>query len=60
MVFGIQNSEFSTRIASVFGSQPSPVVLHIQNSEFSTRIASVYGSQTSPVVFCMQKNLQKY
>ena len=55
MVFCIQNSDFSTRIASVYESQPSPVVLYIHNSDINTRINSLYGSQTSPVILCMQK-----
>ena len=53
MVFYIQNSDFSTRIESLNGSQPSSVVVRIHNSDIMTRINSLYGSQTSPVVFCM-------
>ena len=57
MVFCIQNSDFSTRIASLYGSQPSSVVLCIHKSVIMTRIKSLYGSQTSPVVLCKQNNV---
>ena len=57
MVFCIQNSDFSTRIASLYVSQPSFVVLHIHNSDTMTRINSLYRSQTSPVILCMQNNV---
>ena len=53
--FCIQNSDFSTRIVSIYESQPSSVVLCIHNSDIMTRINSLYGCQTSPVVLCMQK-----
>ena len=55
--FGIQNSAFSTRIASLNWSQPSSVVLCIHNSYIMTRINCLYGSHTSPVVLCMQINV---
>ena len=45
------NSVLSTRIKSLYGFQPSPVVLCMQNSDFSTWIASLYGSLPSSVVF---------
>ena len=54
MVFCIHNSVFSTRIASLYGSQPSSVVLCIHNIDIMTIFKSLYGSQTSPVVLCMQ------
>ena len=55
--FCIQNSVFSTRISSLYGSQPSPVVFFcIHNSVIMTRINSLYGSKSSPVVVCMQNN----
>ena len=57
MVLSIQNSVFSTRIASLYGSQPSSVVLCIHNSDILTRINSLYGSQTSPVVLYMQNSV---
>ena len=47
----MQNSDFRTRITSLYWSQTSPMFFCIQNSDFSTRIASLYGSQPSPVVF---------
>ena len=52
--FWIQNSDFSTRFASLYGSQPSNVSLCFHNSDIMNRINSLYGSQTSPVVLCMQ------
>ena len=54
--FCFQNSAFSTRIASLNGSQLSSVVLCIHNSDIMTRINSLYGSQTSHVVLSMQNN----
>ena len=50
-IFCIQNSAFSTRIASLNDSQTSPVVLCMQNNVISIRINSLYGSQPSFVVF---------
>ena len=41
MVFCIQKSDFSTRIASLFESLPSSVVLYIQNGDIMTRINSL-------------------
>ena len=55
--FCIQNSDFSPRIASHYGSQPSSVVLCTHNSGIMTRINSLYGSQTSPVVLCKQSSM---
>ena len=52
--FCIQHRDFSPKIASHYGSQPSSVVLCTHNSRIITRINSLYGSQTSPVVLCMQ------
>ena len=51
LCFFMQNSDFMTRLTSLLGFQPSPVVLSMQISNFSTWIASLYGSQPSPVVF---------
>ena len=56
-VFFIQNSDFSPRIASHYGSQPSSVVLCIHNSDIMTRMIILYGSQTSPVLLCMQNSV---
>ena len=47
----MRNSDFRTRITSLYGSQTSPMVFCIKSSDFSTRIASLYGSQPSSVVF---------
>ena len=55
--FCIQNSDFITRIASLYGSLPSSVTLCLQNSVISIRITSLYGSQPSPVVLCMQNSV---
>ena len=52
--FCIQLSDFRTRIACLYGSQPSSVVLCNQKTDLRTRIACLYGSQTSPVILCMQ------
>ena len=56
MVLGIQNGDFSTRIASLWVSALI-CGFCIQNSDFSTRIASVYGSQPSSVVLCIQNSV---
>ena len=53
----MQNIDFSTRIASLYGSQPSYVVLCIHNSDIMTRINCPYGFQTSPVVLCMHNSM---
>ena len=50
----MQNSDFRSRNTSLYGSQPSSVVLCIHNNVIMTRINSLYGSLTSPVVWCMQ------
>ena len=50
----MQNSDFWSRITSVYGSQTSSVVLSTHNSVLSTRIKRQYGFQPSPVVLCMQ------
>ena len=47
----MQNSDFWTRITSLYGSQTWPVVLCMQNSNFSTWITSLYGSQPLSEVF---------
>ena len=49
--FCMQNSDFSIRITSLYGSQTPPMIFCIQNSDFSCGIASLYGSQTSSEVF---------
>ena len=49
--FCMQNSDFWTRIANLYGSQVSPVVLCLQCSVISTRTTCLYGSQPSCVIF---------
>ena len=49
--FCMQNSDFWTRIANLYGSQISPAVLCLQCSVSSIRNTSLYGSQLSCVVF---------
>ena len=52
--FFMQNSDFMTRLTSLYGSQTSSVILSKHNSVISTRIQRLYGFQPSPVVLCMQ------
>ena len=54
--FFMQNSDFWTRITSLYGSETSPVVLCIQNSVPIIRNTTLYGSQPSSVVFCMHNS----
>ena len=54
--FCIQNSDFWTRITSLYGSQTSPVVLFMQNSVICTRLTSLYGYQPASVVLCTQNS----
>ena len=49
--FCMQNSDFWTRIANLYGSQISPAVLFLQCSVSSIRIISLHGSQPSCVIF---------
>ena len=53
----MQNSDFWNRITSLYGFQPSSVVLCVENSDFRTKIACLYGSKTSPVILCMQNRV---
>ena len=50
-VFCMQNSDFWTRLTSLYGSQTWPVILCIYHRAISTRITRLYGSQPSSVVF---------
>ena len=52
----MQNSVIIYRITTLYGSQPSSVVLWMQNSMLSTRMTSLYGFQPSPVVLCLQNS----
>ena len=54
LCFSMQNSDFVTRLTSLYGSQISPVVLSTHNRVLSTRVKRLYGFQPSPVVLCMQ------
>ena len=47
----MQNSDFWTRITSLYESQTWPVVLFMYNSVLSIRKTSLYWSNTSSVVF---------
>ena len=51
------NSDFRTRITSLYGSQTSPIIFLIKSGDFRTRIASLYGSQPSSVVFACKPRL---
>ena len=46
-----QNSDFWSRITSLYGSQTYPVILCMYNSGLNIRITSLYGSQPSSEVF---------
>ena len=50
----MQNSDFWTRIASLYVSQISPTVLCLQCSVISTRTTCLYGSQPFSVVFAFK------
>ena len=52
----MQNSDFKTRLTSVYGSQTSPVGLSTHNSVLSSRKKRLYVFQPSPVVLCMQNS----
>ena len=54
--FCVQNRDFRTRIASLCGSQTSPIILCMQNSVIIARISSLNGSQPSFVVLCNQNS----
>ena len=49
--FCMQNSDFWTKIACLYGSQTSPVIFCMQKSVPSIRSTSLHGSQPSRVVF---------
>ena len=53
--FCMEHSECWTRIACVYESQTSPVVVCMLNSVISIRITSLYGSLASPVFFFVFK-----
>ena len=55
--FCMPNSEFWTRITSLYVSQTLPVLLCMQNSLICTRISSLYGFQHSSVVMSTHNNV---
>ena len=52
----MQNSDFSIRITSLYGSQTSPVDLRMQNSVLRSRMRLAYWSQPSSEVLCIQNS----
>ena len=52
----MQNSDFWTRITSLYGSQTWPVFLCMYNSVISTRITRLYGFQPSSVVLWIKNS----
>ena len=52
----MQNSDFKTRLPSLYGSQTSSVGLSTHNSDFWNRITSFYGFQPSSVVLCVENS----
>ena len=50
----MQNSDFRTRLTSLYGTQSSSVALSTHNSVLTPRIKRLYGFHPSPVVSCMQ------
>ena len=54
--FLIQNSDFWSRITSLYGSQTWLFVLYMYDSVISTRITRLYGFQPSSVVLCLQNS----
>ena len=56
--FVLKSSDFSTRIASLYGFQPIICrFLHAKQRLIWIRITSLYGSQTAPLVLCMQNKV---
>ena len=55
--FWMQNSDFWTRITSLYGSQTSCVVLCLQNGVIIIRMKGLYGLQPSSVALCMQNSV---
>ena len=54
--FCMPNSDFRTRLTSLYGSQTSSVVLSTHNCELNTRIKRQYWIQPSPVALCIQNS----
>ena len=55
--FCMRNSDFRTKITSLYWHRTSPVVLCMQNSVICTRITCLYWYQTSPVFLCMKNSV---
>ena len=53
-LFFMQNSDFMTRLTSLYVSQTSPVIWCMHNGVICTRVTSLCEFQPSPVVLCMQ------
>ena len=49
--FAFKTATLAPEYASLYGSQPSSVVLCMQNNVISIRMTSLYGSQPSLVLF---------
>ena len=56
LCYCMQNSDFWSRITSLYGSQTSSVVLSTHNWVLNTKIKRLYWFQPSPVVLCMQNS----
>ena len=52
----MQNSDFMTRLTSLYGCQTSSVVLSKHNSVINTRIKSLHVFQPSPAALCLQNS----
>ena len=60
VVLCMQNSDFRTRITSLWRRIDPTCCFCMQNNDFWTRITSLYGSQTSPVIFCLQNSVPSF
>ena len=56
MVLGIQNSAFSIRITSLYGSQPSTVVFACKTAAFGSEILVSMGSRHHQCFFCIENS----
>ena len=54
--FCMQNSDFRTRITSLYWSKTSPVDLWMQNNVLRTRMTLVYWCKPSSVILCIPKS----
>ena len=60
VVLCMQNSDFRTRIISLWRRIDPTCCFWKQNNDFWTRITSPYGSQTSPGIFCLQNSVPNF